>query len=91
MDLVGLWERVPSLLDLCMDDEQSQLTALRLVSKEASRVALLALRYYTLTLSEERQGGHVNGSVARLLRQTHLQELTVILPLSGQWQKRECV
>ncbi|MEW5300694.1 MAG: hypothetical protein WDW36_003606 [Sanguina aurantia] len=65
-----------------MDDEQSRLTALRLVNKEASRVALLALRYYTLTLSEERQGGHMNGSVARLIRQTQLQELTVTLLLS---------
>lgn len=82
------WSDCGSRFHACLTSvwvtSSSQLTTMRLVNKEASRVALLALRYYTLTLSEGRHGGDTKGNVARLLSQTLLRELTVILHLSGQ-------
>lgn len=88
MDLVTLWERVPPLLDACVQDntDASRLRTLRLVSKEASRVALLALRSYTLVLTDGDHGCR-SASGASLLQHTRLQTLNVQLRLTGRWRR----
>lgn len=82
MNLFTLFERVPHLLDACVEDETAAVRTLRLVSKQASQVALRALRSYTLKLEGKASDTNVNGS--RLLRGTHLTSLSLQLGLSGQ-------
>lgn len=68
-------------VDSCSDDA---LCLLRLISKEASRVAMLALCTYTLILKDESGYGRVCG--ARLLRKANLQNLHIHVQLSGEGQ-----
>lgn len=89
MDLAGLMERVPPLLDACVSEKIDALQNLRLVSKDASRVALLDLRSYTLTLKGFE--GYKNVSGASMLQHTHLQNLSVHLLLSGGFQAGDIV
>lgn len=81
MDLVALLEHVPPLLDACLLDNVAAVRRMRLVKKEASRVALLALKSYTLKLKGSAKDTNVGG--ARLLQHAHLQHLTVQLHLTG--------
>lgn len=74
-------EQVPRLLDACVGEDISALRRLRLVSKEASRVALLAIQTYTLTLKGSRTDTNIGG--AGMLQATRLRELTVRLHLTG--------
>lgn len=74
-------EQVPRLLDACVGEDISALRRLRLVSKEASRVALLAIQTYTLTLKGTRTDTNIGG--AGMLQATRLRELTVRLHLTG--------
>lgn len=85
MSLVGLLEKVPALLQACVGDEMASLKRLRLVSKEFCKLALLALKTYTLTLHGSENDTNACGS--RLLRQAQLQCLHVSLALSGVWLK----
>lgn len=84
MDIGTLWEQVPPLLDACVCDDTAALSTLRLVSKEASQVALVALRSYTLVLKEGNNGCR-SVSGANLLQHTRLQTLNVHLLLTGWW------
>lgn len=83
VELIALLECVPPLLDACVvgDDDNHTLQRLRLVSKDASRVALLGLKTYSLEL----RGcpGDTNVSGSNLLRGAKLQTLEVDLSLSG--------
>lgn len=81
MDFVEILERVPPLLEACIAGEDTALRRLRLVDKEFCRIALLALKIYTLTLKGSPTDTIVCG--ARFLRQTQLQDLHVYLGLSG--------
>lgn len=82
MDLATLLEKVPPLLEVCLHNGITSVRNMRLVSKEASRVALLGLRSYTLRLrGTTRTDTNVGG--ARLLRNARLQKLTVCLVSSG--------
>lgn len=81
MDLVALWEQVPPLLDACLNDDQAVLRELRLVNKDASRVALLGLRSYSVRLHGTATDTNISGS--SLLRDTKLQTLKVDLRISG--------
>lgn len=81
MDLARILEEVPHLLDACVCDETASLRRLRLVNKEASRVALLGLKSYTLKLKGVCTDTNVDG--ASLLRQTKLQSLNFHLLLTG--------
>lgn len=89
MDLFALFERVPHLLDACVEDKTAAVKTLRLVSKAASQVVLRALRSYKLNLAGQASDTNVNG--ARLLRGTHLTKLSVHLGLSGQSLKIQSV
>lgn len=80
MDLVALWEHVPLLLAECTCDDIPVVRNLRLVNKDASRVALLGLRSYTLTLS----GPDCSIIGAGVLQKTRLQNLSVRLVISGE-------
>lgn len=83
MDLVTLLEHVPALLAHCVwFDDYAGRRCLRLVSKEASRVAMLGIFDYRIELIGE--GGHKRVCVARLLRPTRLRCLSVRLLLSGR-------
>lgn len=84
MDLVGLLGSVTALLDACICDKVAAIRIMRLVNKEASQVALLALKSYTLRLRGTEDSIKVNG--ASLLQQTHLKKLRVRLVLSGMFQ-----
>lgn len=83
MDLVGLLEQIPTLLHMCVGDEIAVLKVLRLVGKRFSKIALKALKTYTLTLTGSSKDTNVSG--ARLLRHTQLQALNVSLDLSGMY------
>lgn len=74
-------EHVPPLLDACLLDKVEAVRSMRLVKKEASRVALLALKSYNLKLEGSAKDTNVSG--ARLLQHTHLQHLSVRLHLTG--------
>lgn len=77
-------QEVPPLLSACLrDDETPSLRKLRLVSKDASRVALLGLSSYTLTLNGAAGDTNVSGG-ARLLKPTRLKHLSVHLCLKGE-------
>lgn len=76
-------QRVPHLLHACVADYIPALRVLRLVSKEASQVALLALRSYTLTLKGKAKDTNVGG--VRLLRHTSLSNLSVCLRSTGKF------
>lgn len=78
MDLVGLLAHVPPLIEACVFDDTPALSRLRLVSKDASRVALLRLRSYTVNL------GNVHSLQMRMIRLMQLQALKVSLSLSGK-------
>lgn len=80
--LAKVWGQVPPLLAACLCGEVSTLSTLRLVNKEASRVALLGLRSYTLTLMGS-AANDTNVGGARLLRHTRLQMLRIHMRLSG--------
>lgn len=82
MELEELLEQVPPLLEACIDDNVEALRTLRFVSKEASRVAMLALKTYTLTLKGDAKDTNLCG--ARLLRTARLATLTVHLRISGK-------
>lgn len=82
IDLALLLEHVPPLLEACICNEAASLRKLRLVNKEWSRVALLGLRSYTVTLKGGPADTNING--ASLLQQTKLQSLEVHLLLSGK-------
>lgn len=82
IDLAVLLEHVPPLLEACICNQAASLRLLRLVNKEWSRVVLLGLRSYTVTLKGEPADTNVNG--ASLLQQTKLQSLEVHLLLSGR-------
>lgn len=81
VDLVALCQHAPPLLKACIEDDLAALRALRLVNKECSRVALLGLTSYTLTLKGDAEDTNVGG--ASLLQQTRLEDLEVDLVLSG--------
>lgn len=83
MDFVTLLGQSSPLRQACVQDNESVLCDLRLVSKDASRFALLALNTYTLRLKGDSQGTNVGG--ARLLRQIQLRDVNVHLLLSGGW------
>lgn len=83
MNFVTLLGQSSPLRQACVQDNESVLCDLRLVSKDASRFALLALNTYTLRLKGDTQDINVGG--ARLLRQTKLRDLNVHLLLSGRW------
>lgn len=97
MDLMTLFRRVPPLLQACIwqgkpfsnREEASGLRALRLVCKEASGVALLALRSFTLTLMGPARCPWTSSSDtiisgAKLLKETQLKHLKVCLLISGE-------
>lgn len=84
MDLAALWEHVPHLLDVCVCDNIPVMRNLRLIRKEASKeasVALLGLRSFTLMLKGI--DGYQTVSGASLLRSTQLRKLDVHLLMSG--------
>lgn len=81
MDLIELLQSVPQLLDACVQGKTAVLRNLRLISKEASKVALLALRSFTLTLKGGAKDTDVNG--AGVLSHTCLKNLSVHLAESG--------
>lgn len=81
MDLAELLEHVPPLLNACICDDILAMRRLRLVGKDCSRIALLALRSYTLTLKGGVRDTNIKGTV--LLRQANLKNLTVCLDVSG--------
>lgn len=83
MDLITLWEHAPPLLAACISDDTPGFRNLRLVSKEASRVALLGLRFYKLTLNGVAGDTDIRG--ASLLRRTRLEELELFLNSSCGW------
>lgn len=72
-NLVSLCERFLPLLEECVAEDLPTLRALRLVDKRASRVALLGLRSFTLTLQGTSKDTNVSGSC--LLQHTRLQQL----------------
>lgn len=82
MDLVGHMAQVPPLLEACVSKDIAALRSVRLVNKEASHVALLGLRTYTLTLKGDVQDTNVIGT--SLLQRTTLEVLQVHLRLSGR-------
>lgn len=83
-DLVSLLEHVPILLNACLCGYNTipDLRNMRLVSKEAGRVALLALTSYTLKLEGDAKDTNISG--VRLLQHTRLKHLSVHLHLSGR-------
>lgn len=83
----SLLEQAPPLLDACISGDIAALREVRLVSKEASRVALLGLKSYTLNLKGAATDTNVGG--ARLLRSTRLMKLSVFLRLSGNCRQKE--
>lgn len=82
LGLSSLLGKVPHLLDACVSHNSVALPSLRLVNREASNVALLALRSYTVRFEGETTDTNLGG--ASLLQRTHLQHLNVRLCLSGR-------
>lgn len=88
INVVGLLELIPPLLDRCLLSDDNlckkhhtsipKLLSLRLVNKEASRIALLALRKYRLRLEGVENNSNLMGT--RLLHQTQLKKLLVCAP-----------
>lgn len=83
MDLVSLMEACLAVLDACISGwETAALARLRKVNRNLSLFALTAhLRACTVQRTGYKNGTHVE--VARLLRDTTLQKLTVRLSISG--------
>lgn len=81
MHLLGSLTKVPELLQACAGNNIADLRSLRLVSKEFGRIAMQALKKYTLTLKG--LAGDTNISGAKLLKQAQLQGLDVSLYMSG--------
>lgn len=90
MDLIALLQHVPTLLEACIEDNTAAVMTMRLVCKEASRFAMLALKTYNLWLTNSANDTNVDGS--RLLQQAHLRRLKVHLRLSsklfGTWSRQ---
>lgn len=86
MDLVTLLGSVPPLLEHCETYKNRSLRALRLVSKEACRVALLCLRSFDLNINGAEHESHV--IAARILHPVHLAELTIRMSLTGGYLNR---
>lgn len=95
MDLISLLEHVPPLLHACAHQHPSgglmfskydmpHVRNLRLVSKEASRIAPLALRGYTLTLRGDAWRKDTHDKAVTVLKLTKLGSLEVDLSLSGK-------
>lgn len=80
-DFAALLEQAPALIEACIADNIPALRNLRLVSKEASRVALLGLRSYTLSLRGQITDSNIDG--APLLQQTRLSHLNVQVYVVG--------
>lgn len=82
--LSALFRRVPHLLNACVceDDHDAALYTLRLVNKEASQVALRALKVYYLDLRGAPSDSIIAG--ATLLQSTRLHTFKVFLQLSGR-------
>lgn len=89
MNLVEVLEIVPMLLHMCDLSSYDVVRLMRLVNKEASRVALLALNTYSLCLQGDSTDTNVSGS--SLLRQADLHFLDVHLTLSGETQRYLCL
>lgn len=96
MDLVTLLRSAPTLLEKIVkmrlgdgiNSRNYNIGNLRLVSKEASEVALNAVKHYTLSLtgSSGLAGQRdTNVSGARLLQHTKLQRLDVNVSLNGEF------
>lgn len=88
MDLMTLIRHVPPLLDACVDDCIPNPRMLRLANKEASQIAISALRSYSLTLSvkakrvDSQSTKHTDIRCARMLQEARLLNLEVFLCLS---------
>lgn len=89
MALISLLERVPALLEACIEDtgdfslqRSSNIQILRLVSKDSSRYALSAVKVFSLKLMGQLRDTNIAGT--RLLQQTHLYNLQVRVSLSGE-------
>lgn len=88
-DLLAVMQAVPPLLSACVGEKgDSEWKALRLVSKEASRVAMLA--YVTHSLSLQGYANDTQISRAQLLRTTCLKTLHVTLCLTGKFCPVTC-
>lgn len=83
IDLVAILGQVPPLLEQCVLDEVKTLRALRLVNKDASRIALHGLKSFHLSLKGADKESSV--SCARMLSHAQLTQLSVSMTLSG-WQ-----
>lgn len=81
MDLSALMEKVPPLIDACIQDDVPTFRRLRLVDKEGRRIALLGLTSYTLMKG---LAGDTNVCGAGLLSNTHLLKMEVKLALSSE-------
>lgn len=81
-DFIELLEHISFLCEACIGDTTLAMRSMRLVSKEASRVALLALTSYHVTLEGGIMDTHVNR--ASLLQNTYLKTLSVTLHMSGE-------
>lgn len=82
--LFDVWRCVPQLLEACTDDSNaSRIQELRLISEEASRVAILALRCYQLRFTWEQQVLDTNLGGLRLLRTCRLNVLKIVLTIQG--------
>lgn len=88
MDLVTLLEHVPPLREACVSKDNATLKAMRLVSKEVGRVALMGLTSFILYLKGRDNDSPI--SVARLLQHARLKELTVLLTLSRKCASGSC-
>lgn len=82
MDFVELLQHVPELREACIGDDPIQIRTMRLVSKEASRIALSGLRSYNVEFLDTIKDTNVNGF--KLMKHTCLQTLTVSLVVSGK-------
>lgn len=85
MDFITLLEQVPALLHMCVCGHgflQRCVGTLRLINKDASRVALLALTFFKVSLKGQPKDTNVRR--ASLLRGAHLTKLNVDLMLSGK-------
>lgn len=88
ISLCALLGHVPALLEVCTACKYNEKTGvhlrvLRLVNKEMSRVALLAMKSFTLILKGQAQDTVVDS--ASLLGHTRLTALGVHLRLSGAY------
>lgn len=87
-DLVDMLGRIPPLLAACICVEPTALKTLRLVNTDASRVALLGVRSYTLNVDayadEDDPDTELNAAEVKLIQRLPLTFFKLCLTLDGE-------